>query len=108
MEFFQSFYPESQIKCLIKNLKGLQEVLGDIQDYAVQEHALKLFSEEMMALNIPAHTFLAIGVLIQDLDAHRGSARNDFASKFEAFRQEQNQSAFKLLFAPLKPQHRLH
>lgn len=103
MEFFQSLYPEHQIKHLIKNLKGLQEVLGDFQDYAVQEHNLKLFSEEMMSLNLPANTFLAMGVLIQDLDAHRCAARKDFASRFEDFRQEENRSAFKLLFAPSKP-----
>ena len=37
MEFFQSLYLEDKIKHFIKNLKGLQEVLGDFQDYAVQE-----------------------------------------------------------------------
>jgi len=98
MEFFQSLYPEHQIKHLIKNLKGLQEVLGDFQDYAVQEHNLQLFSEEMMTLNTPSNTFLAMGVLIQNLDTHRCSARKDFASKFEDFKQEENQSAFKSLF----------
>ncbi len=102
MEFFQSLYPEEQIKQLIKILKGLQEVLGDFQDYAVQELNLKLFSEEMMAHNTPVNTFLAMGVLIQDLDAHRCRARKDFASKFEDFKQEHNRSAFKLLFAPAK------
>ncbi len=108
MEFFQSLYPEHQIKYLIKNLKGLQEVLGDFQDYAVQEHNLKLFSEEMMALNTPANTFLAMGVLVQDLDAHRCKAREDFASKFADFKQEENHSAFKSLFAPSKPHHHRH
>ncbi|MDO9270640.1 MAG: CHAD domain-containing protein [Methylobacter sp.] len=108
MEFFQSLYPENQIKCLIKNLKGLQEVLGDFQDYAVQEDNLKLFSEEMMALNTHANTFLAMGVLVQDLDAHRCRARRDFASKFEDFKQKENRSAFKLLFAPSKPHSHQH
>ena len=108
MEFFQSLYPEHQIKYLIKNLKGLQEVLGDFQDYAVQEHNLKLFSEEMMTLNTHANTFLAMGVLVQDLDAHKCRARKDFASRFEDFKQEENRSAFKLLFAPSKPHSQQH
>jgi CHAD domain-containing protein len=102
MEFFQSLYVEEHIKQLIKNLKGLQEVLGDFQDYAVQEDSLKQFSEEMMTLKIPANTFLAMGVLIQDLDTHRNKAREDFASKFEVFKQEENLLSFKLLFAPSK------
>ncbi|MFA6051159.1 MAG: CHAD domain-containing protein [Methylobacter sp.] len=98
MEFFQSLYPDHQIKHLIKTLKGFQEVLGDFQDYAVQEQNLKLFSEEMMVLNTPSNTFLAMGVLIQDLDGRRCSARKDFASRFEDFKQEENRSAFKSLF----------
>ncbi len=108
MEFFQSLYPEQQIKHLIKNLKGLQEVLGNFQDYAVQEHNLKLFSEEMMAMNTPANTFLAMGVLIQDLDAHRCRARQDFSSRFEEFKQEDNRSVFKLLFSASKPHSHQH
>ncbi|MFU8788007.1 MAG: CHAD domain-containing protein [Methylobacter sp.] len=102
MEFFQSLYPETEIKRLIKNLKGLQEVLGDFQDYAVQEHTLKQFSDEMIALNIPATTFLAMGVLIQDLDAHRCNARNDFAAHFDEFSRPENRTAFKLLLGEAK------
>ncbi|HEY8034911.1 MAG TPA: CHAD domain-containing protein [Methylobacter sp.] len=102
MEFFQNLYPEQQIKHLIKNLKELQEVLGDFQDYAVQENNLKLFSEEMMASTSLANTLLAMGVLIQNLDAHRCAARKDFTSIFDDFKQEENRAAFKLLFVPSK------
>jgi CHAD domain-containing protein len=103
MEFFQCLYPERQIKQLIKNLKGLQEVLGDFQDYAVQESQLKLFGEEMMGSAVHANAFLAMGVLIQQLDVYRCAARNDFAAKFGDFKQEQNRSAFRALFVPSKP-----
>ncbi|MGZ8947759.1 MAG: CHAD domain-containing protein [Methylococcaceae bacterium] len=99
MEFFQSLYPENEIKHFIKNLKGLQEVLGSFQDYAVQENTLKLFSEEMLSNNSHANTLLAMGVLIQNLDTFRGNARKDFSSKFATFKHEENQSAFKSLLA---------
>ena len=99
MEFFQSLYPEQQIKQFIKNLKGLQEVLGNFQDYAVQEHALKQFSEEMLSNHVHANTLLAMGVLIQNLDTLRSEARADFSSKFSTFKHEDNQSAFKALLA---------
>jgi CHAD domain-containing protein len=99
MEFFQSLYPESQIKHFIKNLKGLQEVLGSFQDYAVQEGTLKLFSEEMLKNHIQANTLLAMGVLIQNLDTLRHEARKDFSAKFAIFKHEENQSAFKSLLA---------
>jgi CHAD domain-containing protein len=99
MEFFQNLYPENQIKSLIKSLKGLQEILGEFQDCQVQESNLKQFSEEMLANNIPAKTFLAMGVLIQNIDLRKCRARKHFASRFKLFKQTENQSAFKTLFA---------
>jgi CHAD domain-containing protein len=99
MEFFQSLYHESQINHFIKNLKELQEVLGNFQNYAVQKNTLKLYSEEMLNNHIQTKTFLAMGVLIQNLDTLRGNARKDFSSKFAVFKHEENQSAFKSLLA---------
>jgi CHAD domain-containing protein len=97
MEFFQSLYPENQIRHFIKNLKELQEVLGDFQDCSVQENTLKLFGEEMLNNNVHANTLLAMGVLIQNLDILRDKARGDFASRFATFKHEENKSAFKSL-----------
>ena len=99
MEFFQSLYPEQHIKQFIKNLKGLQEVLGNFQDLAVQENALKLFGEEMLNNHVHANTILAMGVLVQNLDSLRGEARKDFTAKFATFKHEENQFAFKSLLA---------
>ena len=99
MEFFQSLYPENQIKHFIKNLKGLQEVLGDFQDYATQEITLKQFSEEMLDNKIHANTLLAMGVLIQNLDALGAHARKDFSAKFATFKHEENHAAFKAMLA---------
>ena len=99
MEFFQSLYPENQIKHFIKNLKGLQEVLGDFQDYATQEITLKQFSEEMLDNKIHANTLLAMGVLIQNLDALGAHARQNFSVKFATFKHEENHAAFKAMLA---------
>ena len=99
LEFFQSFYPENQIKHFIKNLKGLQEVLGNFQDLSVQKYTLKQFSEEMLNNHIHANTLLAMGVLIQNLDSLRDNVRKDFSAKFATFKHNENQSAFKSLLA---------
>ena len=99
MEFFQSLYHEQQIMHFIKNLKGLQDVLGRLQDLAVQENALKLFGEEMLNNHIHANTLSAMSVLIQNLGALRGEARKDFTAKFATFKHEEKQSAFKSLLA---------
>ena len=99
MEFFQSFYPVDDIKTLIKALKNFQLVLGDFQDYEIQEIQLKKFSVEMMENNVSANTFLAMGVLVQYLDTKKNKARNDFAAQFAVFEQPKNQAIFKYLFA---------
>jgi CHAD domain-containing protein len=99
MEFFQSLYHEHRINHFIKNLKGLQEVLGNFQDLSVQESTLKLFSEEMLNNNSHANTLLAMDVLIQNLDIFRCNARQDFSSTFATFKHEENHSAFKSLLA---------
>lgn len=99
MEFFQSLYSANEMKVLLKALKGFQTVLGDFQDYEVQELKMKQFSEEMLSDNIPPHTLLAMGVLVQHLDSMRCAARKDFTKQFKLFKQAENQAIFKKLFA---------
>ena len=99
MEFFQSLYPEKELKVVLRALKGFQSVLGDFQDYETQEVNLKQFSEEMMDKDVQANTFLAMGVLVQHLDNMRREARDDFAEQFDLFKQAKNQHTFKSLFA---------
>jgi len=99
MEFFQSLYPKDRIKQLIKILKGMQENLGDHQDFEVQEQTLKAFSREMMeSRSVPSETLLAMGILIQDLGRRRRRARDAFADRFSDFASADHQSAFRELF----------
>jgi CHAD domain-containing protein len=102
MEFFQNLYPEHRIDKLLKRLKRLQEVLGDYQDYAVQQEKLKQFSEEMQGINTPSKTFLAMGVLIQDFEFRKRKVRDHVTSHFSAFKSAENHAAFHALFAPSK------
>ena len=102
MEFFQHLYPDRPIDKLIDRLKQLQDVLGDYQDYAVQQERLKQFSEEMQSINTPNKTFLAMGVLIQDFEVRKGKARDRFTSHFAAFKKPENHAPFHDLFAPKK------
>lgn len=99
IEFFQSLYPEHTITVLIKKLKDLQEVLGDYQDFDVQEANLKQFSNDMLSKNTPVNTYLAMGVLIQNLDTRKAHARKQFESRFEAYIQTEKSLHLKTLFA---------
>jgi len=98
MEFFQNLYAQEDIKRSIKALKGFQTVLGDFQDYEIQELSIKQFSEEMMQQNTSSNTLLAMGVLVQYLDSMKCNARNHFAEQFELFVQAENKATFKRLF----------
>ena len=99
MEFFQSLYPEIVINKLIKVLKAFQTILGDFQDYEIQEINIKCFSEEMMTQKVAANTLLAMGVLVQHLDSKKLEARGAFSKQFDNFKQAKNQQAFKNLFS---------
>jgi len=94
IEFFQNLYPENQLKPVIKSLKELQEVLGNFQDYEVQEQHLRLFSEEMLALGVHANTFLAMGVLIQTIHERKTTTRHHFGERFAAFKSAHSKSVF--------------
>jgi len=101
MEFFQSLFPEPEIKPVIRSLKQLQENLGDFQDLEVQSDSLKSFSRDMMAEGkTPAETFVAMGVLVDGLLRRQREARAAFAACFAAFSAKPNQAACKALFAP--------
>jgi len=99
MEFFQSLYPKNEISQLIKVLKNFQDILGDFQDYEIQEQNLRKFGEEMMRESTPTETFLAMGVVVQNLCQKRLGARREFSSRFEKFKQPANQAIFKTLFS---------
>jgi CHAD domain-containing protein len=102
MEFFQSLFPEDRIDKLIKRLKQLQDVLGDYQDFSVQQERLQQFSEEMQAINTPSRTFLAMGVLIQDFETRKLKARDSFTAQFSAFNKHDTHVLFRELFAVKK------
>ena len=100
MEFFQSLYPSSDIKELIRILKTLQDNLGDFQDYEVQVSTLKKFSHQMVAEGqVPPDTLLAMGILIDGLERRQRQAREEFSGRFTGFSQQHNQDRFRQLFA---------
>ncbi len=86
LEFFQPLYPGDDIGAFIKALKGLQENLGNFQDYEVQAETLARMSVQMAeAAAAPPETYLALGVLIQRLHDRTQQARAEFSSRFAGF-----------------------
>ncbi|MCF7984151.1 MAG: CHAD domain-containing protein [Thiohalocapsa sp.] len=99
MEFFQSLYPQEEMRGLIKQTKTLLDNLGRFQDLAVQaehlrETALAMHDEGMHEVG----TMLAMGALMRDLLAGQQAARAEFAVTFERFDTRRNRATFEALF----------
>jgi len=101
MEFFQSLYPPGKIRASIKELKQLQDNLGDFQDLDVQISSLRHFAMEMRRRGeYSVATGKAMDALLTALDTHLHQARDEFESRFARFAGDSNQAHFKSLFHP--------
>jgi len=101
MEFFQSLYAPKGIRAAIKELKQLQDNLGDFQDADVQIAALKGFAMEMRRRGeYTAATGKAIDALLAVLESRLQQVRAEFESRFELFASDTNRARFKRLFHP--------
>ena len=98
MEFFRSLYDDGKIDRLIKALKQLQDNLGDFNDYEVQQGSLTGFAEEMQG-TAPAATLMAMGRLVEHLEAGQDRERHDFGQHFAKFAEKANQRLARELFA---------
>jgi CHAD domain-containing protein len=99
MEFFRSLYPREAIAGLIKELKRLQDNLGEFQDLQVQQEALARFIEAMRAeAALPAPTEAAMHRLMSVLHGRQLDARAEFAERFAQFDSPGNRKRFKALF----------
>ena len=99
MEFFQSLYSTEKIRRLIRELKGLQDNLGEFQDLEVQTHTLTQYGAQMTRDGVmQPRTQTAFDCLQEQLHASSERVRDDFEARFEQFANKPNRRRFKLLF----------
>jgi CHAD domain-containing protein len=99
LSFFRSLFPPEDMKPLLKELKRLQDVLGDFNDIQVQQVFLRQFAEEMMYAGLaPPETFLAMGRLMGQLEAQQEIERVAFTKQFKTFAGDRNVRRFERLF----------
>jgi len=80
-------------------LKQLQDNLGDFNDYEIQQEKLGTFAEQMVERGTtPARTLMAMGRLIERLEAGQAEERQRFAERFGQFSAKKNHARFKRLF----------
>ena len=85
LEMVAPVLDDTQVGTAIKDLKGLQDVLGRFQDSEVQRTALRGFAQEMVADGAPADALLAMGELMGHLAAEQQRARAEFGTAFASY-----------------------
>lgn len=99
-ECFSSLFPGDELKPIVKELKGLQDVLGEFQDSEVQAETLESFAHVMLdEADGSASTLMSMGYLVEHLDRRRDGARDAFASSFARFDAKHVRRAVRELFA---------
>jgi len=98
LEFFGSLYDPGEHWRAVRELKALQDCLGEFQDMQVQHEEIRAFAAQMMERRAaPATTLLAMGEIAAGLAARQQQARSEFAGRFREFASPAAQSRFRAL-----------
>ncbi len=98
LEIFASLHPPGAAWRAIKELKGLQDCLGEFQDTDVQRGELRAFAAAMMdQRQVPAPTLLAMGEISAGLARRQQQARTQFDGLFRDFAAPSGQARFRPL-----------
>ncbi len=103
LEFFRPLYPAEAIERPVKQLKKLQNYLGDFQDVHARIDMLRGISHQMRKNStVPTHTLLALGGLLAALDDRQAALRKAFPKHFSHFANSKNRQRFEALFKPVQ------
>jgi CHAD domain-containing protein len=98
LEFFGSLYDPGEQWRAVRELKSLQDCLGEFQDTQVQHDEIRAFATQMMDERAaPAATLLAMGEIAAGLAAAQQRARSQFAGRFRDFASPASQSRIQEL-----------
>ena len=99
LEFFSSLFPEQEMKKLIRQLKILQNNLGDFNDLSVQQDMLKYTLSVMKPGTVKnKKTSASIGGLLTNLYHEHQQVRARFAESFASFSAPKNKKLYNKIF----------
>jgi CHAD domain-containing protein len=98
LEIFRPLNDPAPHRQVVRELKKLQDCLGEFQDGEVQRESVRAFAAEMMAEgSAPAPTVLAMGELAARLDAHQVRARDELKNVLDPFLGKRNRARMRAL-----------
>jgi CHAD domain-containing protein len=99
LEFFAPLLPAASAQPMIKTLKSLQDTLGRFQDREIQAEMLRSLGDEIATQEDGPVALMAMGVLVQRLEAQQAAARAEFAQRFAPFAAGRRHTASKAIVA---------
>jgi len=98
LEIFASLYDPRDHQRVVKDLKGLQDCLGEFQDRQVQQEEIREFATQMMGEEgVPVTALLAMGELAGQLGHSQRRAHERFAGRFREFASPASEHRFREL-----------
>jgi CHAD domain-containing protein len=83
---------------MVKTLKALQDTLGRHQDREVQAAMVRELGPELSKRPGGADALMAMGVLVERLQAEEAEARAEFKQRFAAFASSEQRALVKKTF----------
>jgi CHAD domain-containing protein len=100
LEIFASVFDPQAYQRALKDLKGLQDCLGEFQDRQVQQQEIREFADQMIAdRKVPATALLAMGELAGGIGHAQRRARAEFTGRFGEFASPASERRFQDLIA---------
>jgi CHAD domain-containing protein len=99
LECFGSLFPSEPVQALVRDLKGLQDCLGEFQDCEVQAGTLRGYADDLARSRAGAGTLLAMGALVEQLAERQHRARAAFHARFVRFDTPANGTIVRTVFA---------
>jgi CHAD domain-containing protein len=98
LEMFGSLYDPAEQWQAVRELKELQDCLGEFQDSEVQRGEIRIFAAQMMdERSAPAATLLAMGEIAAGLARRQQQARSEFGGRFSNFASASSQARIRAL-----------
>ncbi|MCO6450321.1 MAG: CHAD domain-containing protein [Caldilineales bacterium] len=99
LEFFESLFPPRKMGQLIKQLKRLQDNLGEFSDLTVQQNYLLAVAEALDIDEVLARRALvSTGFLVETMARRQQEVKSEFAGTFTKFASPAHQRQFHRLF----------
>lgn len=101
IEFFASLFPQKKVSLLIRQLKNLQDNLGEFNDLSVQQAYLLSIADQLPFNDEKTRrALIATGFLIDKLAHQQQIVKAAFEKTFLNFASATNHKLFRRLFAP--------